>query len=225
VKATMPRIAGSLMLCGVVLLLPFLVEPQTDVGKNPKDVLNPKTLRQITGQPEPVPGSVERQLAYLAAKQQIILEQLQVVMQLSQQVATNTPRISNLEQRMDGVEASVREHIKAGSSDPSNIAVLQTKVDGIVNSLTWVLAGVGSLMLAAIGVAVKRVVNRNIPPQWAAKESGQQAEYRSAVITKLTEVKSSAEAAYQEANSVNTKLSNIGVEMKDHKPLNPHSNQ
>jgi multidrug efflux pump subunit AcrA (membrane-fusion protein) len=54
--------------------------------------------------------------------------------------------------------------------------------------------------------------------QW---EQTKTEEHQTKVLAKLDKVNDSADAAYKEANTVNLKLVDIGVKMRDDKPLSP----
>ena len=54
--------------------------------------------------------------------------------------------------------------------------------------------------------------------QW---EQAKTEEHQTKVLAKLDKVNDSADAAYKEANTVNLKLVDIGVKMRDDKPLSP----
>jgi hypothetical protein len=202
----------GVMLIGVMLILPILLVPQGPVAG------------------EPVPQTTERQLAYLGAQQKVILEQLQMVLDVRKLVIGNTQRLSDMDARLDSLEARTNEHFKAGATDPTTISVLKLKVDAILSGISYLGMGVGTLIVGALGALVKKRMNRDIPPVWAATQatlvSSRLAvhdenleKFHGKVLNEINEVKEKAEAAYREANTVNEKLASIGIKMADDKPL------
>ena len=192
-----------------ILLVPPLLLTQGDIGKSPREVLPPKLLREIQQPQQQVPDSVAQQLAYLAAQMRQNQEQLREMLSVSRQVAESVPRITNLEARMTAMETS--QH-----ADPTNIAVLQTqrKEDSEaimeIRTLIWSIAGgVGTLIVGAVGVLLKRQMTKGNAPEWAQAESGKQEEFRIENRGKFEEIAQKAERLYQAQNNINEKLPEI----------------
>jgi hypothetical protein len=222
------------ILVASVMLVPLLMTQSGDIGKSPRQVLDPKLVKQITGEPtETVPSS---ELAKLRGEVQAIHEQLQEMLSVSRIVATNTPRIADLEHRMDAMEARATAAENQQRSDPTNIAVLQAKMDSVIaeqaagRTLAWGIAsGIGALIVIALGVLVKRVVSKFKPPEWTRKETDRQEAFRVETSAKIDEAKdkiaeaaASAKAAYEKANgafeaanNINAKLAGEGIKIVD----------
>jgi len=179
------------VLVAPLMLVPLLMTQSGDIGKSPRQVLDPKLVRQLTGEPtETVPAS---ELARLRGEVRSIHEQLQEMLDISRVVSRNTPRIDSLESRMDRLESSQR-------SDPTNIAVLQDKVQNIHDTQEkqlaitgWALGGIGTLILGCLGVLIKRWVTRFTPPKWAEQSVAKEVEHRRDITEGLAEVRAAME--------------------------------
>jgi hypothetical protein len=190
--------------------------------------LVPQTPHEMAG--EPVPQTDARQIAYIVAQQKVILEQLQMVLDIRKLVISNTQRITDNQSRLDDVETRIDEHIKTGSSDPTRIAIAEVKLDYVIKLISWVLGGLGSLILGAAGVLIKRRLDQGKPPDWATQQAQAVAnrlevhdekleQYHTKVFKDIQVVKDKADQAYTEANAVNQKISSIGMKMNNEEPL------
>ena len=211
----MRRLAGVLTI--VVLLL--LTGSPAQIGQPPKQALSPQLYQGMKADSD-VLAEMQKQISNLSA----------IASGNVQHLLAHDQRISSLEDRFE-------KHELGGASAPTSIAVLQSQLNSVIEGqkqdravATWILTGVGSLILGLLGVLAKSIISKGIPPEWAAAQSDQvaarlqvheqkQDEYRDHVLSGLQVVKDSADQAYREANTVNMKLAAIGVEVRDGKPL------
>ncbi len=219
---------AGLLATVLAALAASIIGQRSEVGKTPREVLDPKTVKSIQ-QPlaqriESEQQSVDRRLSQLSGQMQVVVEQLRIMAQSQSQISTNTQATIDLQRRMTAVEDRLGADEKSGATDPANIAVLNTKVDGLVKVGTWTLITALSLLGSGAAFVVKRAINGGVVTmKWAQQDAQKKSEdltsYREGLFTKLEEVKEKAEAAYSEANHVNQRIESIGLHTNDNKPL------
>ncbi len=219
---------AGLLATVLAALAATIIGQRSEVGKTPREVLDPKTVKSIQ-QPlaqriESEQQSVDRRLSQLSGQMQVVVEQLRIMAQSQSQISTNTQATIDLQRRMTAVEDRLGADEKSGATDPANIAVLNTKVDGLVKVGTWTLITALSLLGSGAAFVVKRAINGGVVTmKWAQQDAQKKSEdltsYREGLFTKLEEVKEKAEAAYSEANHVNQRIESIGLHTNDNKPL------
>lgn len=186
------QVASVLLICAAMMLAPIIAirgQEGKDIGKSAKEVLAPQTVQKLTGKVmDPLPDM--QKLADIAASQRVIVEQLKIVLDVAQQVAMNTPRITNLEVHVESIETHLEDYKKSQSNEPAERAVIKDQVGKLVAVGTWLLAGVGALLLGGIGFVAKKVWDGNMPPDWATFEHAHQEEYRGKVLGELKDLKS-----------------------------------
>ena len=222
----MRRTTGAL----IAAVLALMVCLPAQIGQTPKQALSPQMYSTLKGDSDKL-GHIE-----------------DVIDRLAPIISANTAHLAALDQQMAAEQAARRElearldrHEAGQVSQPTDVAVLKTQLNAVIDGqrqdravASWILTGVGSLLLGLIGFAGKALITKGLPPAWAAAQSDKvaerlqvheqkQDEYREHVLTGLQEVKSAAHEAFQEANTVNQKLANIGVEVRDGKPLKQES--
>ena len=195
-----------------------------DIGKTPREVLDPKTIKSIqtplVQRLETEQQSVDRQLARLSAQMQVAVEQLRMLSESQGQIVINTQATIDLQRRISALEERVISDEKAGATDPANIAVLGTKVDGLVKVGGWLIGTTATLALSGIIFLIKRLKSGAVVTmKWAEQDAVKQDQNKAMLSGKLDEAIEKSDAAYREANTVNRKIESIGVQMVDHKPL------
>ncbi len=211
-----------------------IIGQRSEIGRSPKEVLDPKTVKAIQTplaqkleqRIESEQQSTDRRLSQLSGQMQVVVEQLRNMAEAQNQIVANTQATIDLQRRMAAIESRVIQNEKDSSSDPANIAVLGTKVDGLVKVGGWLIGTTATLAVSGIVFLIKRlksgaVVTMKWAEQDAAKKSEDLFSYRQGLLDKLDEVKERADAAYLESNNVNNKIESIGMHMNDNKPLNP----
>jgi hypothetical protein len=144
--------------------------------------------------------------------------------QIMQQVSTDTKALSDL------IEI-VNKHHAEQSDYPALLATLDVK-------LTWILRGIGAVLLGGIGWMWNRVRYSNkvaeelrrhaelvIQRQDSVRTTD--AESHQGVMDELQLIKVEAHSAYKEANTVNQKIAGIGQDLKysqEHPPPVKSSN-
>lgn len=157
----------------LLLLAQDSQDPRRD-PLSPRNQLHPRTVAEITGaNPSPVDrlmqqiqsldkrstqklSDIQQQHMYLLQQQRELMVQMNQMLEVKSQAALNGERLNSLDRRLSTVETRVQRN--EDNNDPRSIAVLETKVDAMLRTGTWLLAGVGSLLLGAITVIAKRAV-------------------------------------------------------------------
>ena len=195
-----------------------------DVGKRPSEVLDRRTMKAIqtplAQRIENEQESVDRRLSQLSGQMQVVVEQLRVLSEAQGQIVTNTQATIDLQRRITALEARVIDDEKAGATDPANIAVLGTKVDGLVKVGGWLIGTTATLAVSGIIFLIKRLKSGAVVTmKWVEQDAVRQDESCVILSGKLDEAIEKSDVAYREANTVNRKIESIGVQMADHKPL------
>ncbi len=199
-----------------------IIGQRSEVGKRPSEVLDPKTVKSIQ-QPlaqriESEQQSVDRQLSRLSGQMQVVVEELRELSQAQGQIAVNTQATADLQRRISALEDRVISDEKVNSTDPGNIQVLNTKVDGLLKVGGWILGTTGTLLIGAAIAFAKRLHSGGIVTmKWAKQDAEHQDEARNELVSKVDE-------AIREANTVNKKIETIGMHMNDNKPLEGEEN-
>jgi hypothetical protein len=135
--------------------------------------------------------------------------------EIMQQVATDTRALADLTDL-------VNKHHKSQEDYPALLATLDVK-------LTWLLRGIGAVILGGAGWMWNRVRYANRVAEELRDHAKRVVEYQEirnksesvnhqSVISELESARAEANAAYAESNTVNQKIASIGMEMKDHGP-------
>lgn len=197
----------------------------SDIGKRPSEVLDPKTVRSlqtplVVQRIETEQQATDRQISRLSGQMQTVVEQLQQIAKNQSQIVTNTQAVTDLERRVAAIEERVISDEKAGATDPANIAVLATKVDGLVKVGGWLIGTTATLAVSGIIFLIKRLRSGAVVTmKWAEQDARVQDRSRSVISSKLDEAIQKSDAAYEAANEVNAKIESIGVHMNDNRPL------
>jgi len=214
-----------------------IIGQRSEIGRSPKEVLDPKTVQAIQTPAvqklqqriESEQQSVDRRLSQLSGQMQVVVEQLRVLAQSQSQIVSNTQATIDLQRRISALEDKVVQDERAGSADPANIAVLGTKVDGLVKVGGWLIGTTATLAVSGIVFLIKRLKSGAVVTmKWAEQDAIHQDQTRIVLSSKLDEAIEKSDAAYREANTVNQKIENIGMQMSDHKPLSgaePHADK
>lgn len=196
-----------------------------DIGKRPSEVLAPKTIQKLQTPPiiqrmETEQQATDRQISRLSGQMQTVIEQLRSLAESQGQIVTNTQATTDLQRRITALEERVITNEKTASTDPANIAVLGTKVDGLVKVGGWLIGTTATLAVSGIIFLIKRLRSGAVVTmKWAEQDAKVQDQSRSVISSKLDEAIQKSDAAYQEANTVNRKIETIGVHMNDNRPL------
>lgn len=100
----------------------------------------------------------------------------------------------------------------ASTTHAQNTALMIAQAFGFLAVLT------GFLYQAFVASRDRRWAQKDLQ-----KQAEQQAQHQEKLISSIADVKTSADAAYKEANTVNVKIASIGLKMKDDKPLDPQN--
>jgi len=196
-----------------------------DIGKTPREVLDPKTIKSIqtplVQRLETEQQSVDRQLARLSGQMQSVVDQLRLLSESQGQIVINTQATIDLQRRVTSLEARVIDDEKSGATDPTNIAVLTTKVDGLVKVGGWLIGTTATLAVSGIVFLIKRLKSGAVVTmKWAEQDAQKQDQSRSLLTSKMEEAIEKTDAARLEVNTINQKIESIGVHIAaDHKPL------
>lgn len=143
-----------------------------ETGRTPKEVLDPRAYDALTKYPldqlldrmdafekrsAQKLDAIQQQHMYLSEQQRVILDQLKLLQEIRAQVIADSQRLTALDVRVTGDEAQFRRHEDSQIGDPRAIAVLEEKVNGIARVGIWLLCGVGSLILTAVGILLRRL--------------------------------------------------------------------
>jgi hypothetical protein len=124
-----------------------------------------------------------------------------------------TAEAANTQAVISAVAAKVQADALIRVSDQSHTASLATLITSCFGFLT-LIAGFGW-----------KAFTDSRDHRWLMETTAQAATvtalHRQTELQKISEVQSSAQAAYSEANTVNKKIESIGLKMADSKPLNP----
>ena len=124
-----------------------------------------------------------------------------------------TAEAANTQAVISAVAAKVQADALIRVSDQSHTASLATLITSCFGFLT-LIAGFGW-----------KDFTDSRDHRWLMETTAQAATvtalHRQTELQKISEVQSSAQAAYSEANTVNKKIESIGLKMADSKPLNP----
>jgi hypothetical protein len=135
--------------------------------------------------------------------------------EIMQQVAADTKALADLTDLVNKHHASQADY-------PALLATLDVK-------LTWLLRGIGAVILGGAGWMWNRVRYANRVAEELRDHAKRVVEYQDirnksesvnhqSVISELEFARAEAHAAYIESNTVNQKIASIGMEMKDHEP-------
>ena len=133
------------------------------LGAKPREVLSPATIEQLTKSPiqqlvdrvETVEGRSTRVLSNIQQQHAYLLEQQRAILEELRAAAGATDRLGDIEQRLRASEAAL--HRLESSNEATQIAVLQSKMDGILKAVSWILGAVGSLVMGMLGLMVRRL--------------------------------------------------------------------
>ena len=124
-----------------------------------------------------------------------------------------TAEAANTQAVISAVAAKVQADALIRVSDQSHTASLATLITSCFGFLT-LIAGF-----------VWKAYTDSRDHRWVMETTAQAATvtalHRQTELQKISEVQTSAQAAYSEANTVNKKIESIGLKMADSKPLNP----
>ena len=124
-----------------------------------------------------------------------------------------TAEAANTQAVISAVAAKVQADALIRVSDQSHTASLATLITSCFGFLT-LIAGFGW-----------KAYTDSRDHRWLMETTAQAATvtalHRQTELQKISEVQTSAQAAYSEANTVNKKIESIGLKMADSKPLNP----
>jgi hypothetical protein len=124
-----------------------------------------------------------------------------------------TAEAANTQAVISAVAAKVQADALIRVSDQSHTAALATLITSCFGFLTLIA-----------GFCWKAYTDSR-DHRWVMETTAQAATvtalHRQTELQKISEVQSSAQAAYSEANTVNKKIESIGLKMADSKPLNP----
>jgi hypothetical protein len=134
--------------------------------------------------------------------------------QIMQQVATNTKALADLTDIVD-------KHHEAQAGYPAFLATLDTKLNILLGVASTLLAGGAGWMWNRKKYSDKladelREHARRVFERQAVSDQSDFSNHQT-VMGRLQEVETEAHQAYSEANTVNQKISSIGMEMRDHK--------
>jgi hypothetical protein len=237
-----------------IVVLVLLIGSPAQVGQTPKQALSPQMYQSMKGDGDKLETIVKQQDMVLGQHARM-MDKLDSLIPV---ISRNTEHLADLDRQMAAEQAARKElqaqldsHVAGQLAQPTSIAVLTAQLNSVIEGqkqdravATWILTGVGGLVLGLISFVGKSIISKNLPPAWATMQSSQvaerlaaheqkQDEYRDHVLTGLKEVQAStqevkqvvhegtesAERAYREANTVNLKLAKIGVETRDGQPL------
>ena len=239
----MRRLVGVL----TIIILVLLIGSPAQVGQSPKQSLSPELYRSMKGDGDKL-ETIIRQQETFSYQHTMMMKKMDdlipTIWKNTQHLVALDEQLSTEQAARKELQAQLDQHVSGQVNQPVSIAVLTAQLNSVIKGqeqdravATWILTGVGGLVLGLIGFAGKSIISKNLPPVWAVEQSTQvairlqehekkQDEYRDHVLAGMKEVKQVvhegkefADQAFREVNSVNQKLAAIGVEVRDGKPL------
>ena len=127
----------------IAAVLALMVCLPAQIGQTPKQALSPQMYSQMKGDSDKLDSVIEDQKAMMAQHGRIS-DKLDNLIPI---ISANTAHLTAIDQRVFSLEKRLSDHEAGQVAQPVTIAVLETKVDGLV----WLARGIVGLLLASLG--------------------------------------------------------------------------
>ena len=151
------RTTGAL----IVAVLVLMVCLPAQIGQSPKQALSPQMYSTLKGDSDKVDSVISDQHMMIVQHARIvarIVEKLDVLIPI---ISANTMHLTALDQRVSTLETRFDRHEAGQVTQPTSIAVLETKVDGLV----WLARAIAGLVIASLGAGFlwfRRQINEQV---------------------------------------------------------------
>ena len=153
----MRRTTGAL----IVAVLVLMVCLPAQIGQSPKQALSPQMYSTLKGDSDKLDSVISDQHMMIVQHARIvarIVEKLDVLIPI---ISANTMQLTALDQRVSTLETRFDRHEAGQVTQPTSIAVLETKVDGLV----WLARAIAGLVIASLGAGFlwfRRQINEQV---------------------------------------------------------------
>ena len=162
--AQMRRTTGAL----IVAVLVLMVCLPAQIGQSPKQALSPQMYSTLKGDSDKLDSVISDQHMMIVQHARIveklivqharIVEKLDVLIPI---ISASTMHLTALDQRVSTLETRFDRHEAGQVTQPTSIAVLETKVDGLV----WLARAIAGLVIASLGAGFlwfRRQINEQV---------------------------------------------------------------
>ena len=147
------RTTGAL----IVAVLVLMVCLPAQIGQSPKQALSPQMYSTLKGDSDKLDSVISDQHMMIVQYARIV-EKLDVLIPI---ISANTMHLTALDQRVSTLETRFDRHEAGQVTQPTSIAVLETKVDGLV----WLARAIAGLVIASLGAGFlwfRRQINEQV---------------------------------------------------------------
>ena len=149
----MRRTTGAL----IVAVLVLMVCLPAQIGQSPKQALSPQMYSTLKGDSDKLDSVISDQHMMIVQHARVV-EKLDVLIPI---ISASTMHLTALDQRVSTLETRFDRHEAGQVTQPTTIAVLETKVDGLV----WLARAIAGLVIASLGAGFlwfRRQINEQV---------------------------------------------------------------
>ena len=147
------RTTGAL----IVAVLVLMVCLPAQIGQSPKQALSPQMYSTLKGDSDKLDSVISDQHMMIVQHARVV-EKLDVLIPI---ISASTMHLTALDQRVSTLETRFDRHEAGQVTQPTTIAVLETKVDGLV----WLARAIAGLVIASLGAGFlwfRRQINEQV---------------------------------------------------------------